>query len=76
MSTQIETILSIRNQQSSIGHTVWLQQPFGVKMVNITAFEPDPNTYRDDYYYHAVLNTLYVKVPGNKPGLKVWKTAN
>jgi hypothetical protein len=45
-------------------------------MVNVTAFEPDPNTYRDDYYYHAVLNTLYVKAPGNKPGLKVWKTAN
>ena len=76
MSTYIETILRIRNQRSQIGHTVWLQKPFGVKMVDVTAFEPDPNTFRDNYYYNAVHNTLYVKAPGNKPGLKVWKTAN
>lgn len=34
----------------------------GARMVEVTAFEPDPTTYRCEYYYHATLNRLYRRV--------------
>jgi hypothetical protein len=35
---------------------------YGATLVEVTAFEPDPVTYRKPYYYNAVLNRLYRKV--------------
>ena len=34
----------------------------GGRMVQVIAFEPDPVTFRDDYYYNAQTNALYKKV--------------
>lgn len=34
----------------------------GAKLVTLTAFEPDPATHRDDYYYNTITNRLYKKV--------------
>jgi len=33
----------------------------GGNVVHATAFEPDPNTFRQDYYYNVVSNSLYKK---------------
>jgi len=38
----------------------------GAEIVEPTAFEPDPNTHRGDYYYNAVSNVLYKKVISRK----------
>ena len=34
----------------------------GGEVVEPTAFEPDPNTHRSQYYYNAKTNTLYKKI--------------
>ena len=34
----------------------------GGKMVCTTSFEPDPTTFRDEYYYNVRTNALYKKV--------------
>lgn len=44
----------------------WFIELEGGKLIMPTAFEPDPNTHRDDYYYNAVTNTLYKKVVSRK----------
>ncbi len=44
-----------------------------------TAFEPDPRTHRDDYYYNAITNVLYKKViTRQEPGIIVahWQPAS
>lgn len=33
----------------------------GGRVIEPTAFEPDPNTFRGEYYYNAKTNTLYRK---------------
>jgi len=44
----------------------------GGRIIEPTAFEPDPNTYRGEYYYNAVTNTLYRKiVTRREPGIVV-----
>ena len=34
----------------------------GGKIIEPTAFEPDPLTHRDEYYYNAITNTLYRRI--------------
>ena len=34
----------------------------GGEMVELTAFEPDPATYRQPFYYNTVTNCLYKRV--------------
>lgn len=34
----------------------------GGNIVESFAFEPDPKTYRDEYYYNASTNVLYRKI--------------
>jgi hypothetical protein len=44
----------------------------GASIIEPTAFEPDPATYRLSHYYNAVTNTLYRKVvTRNEPGIVV-----
>lgn len=48
----------------------------GGRIIEPTAFEPDPRTYRGEYYYNAIENTLYRKIVTRKePGIVVahWK---
>lgn len=42
--------------------SIWELESHGATIIEPTAFEPDPNTYRHDYYYNAIVNTLYKKV--------------
>lgn len=34
----------------------------GGEIIEPTAFEPDPTTHRNDYYYNSVTNVLYKRV--------------
>jgi hypothetical protein len=44
----------------------------GATIVEPTAFEPDAATYRGEYYYNAITNTLYRKVVTRRePGVVV-----
>jgi len=47
----------------------------GGQMVHLTQFEPDPATFRDEYYYNTVRNVLYKKSQDTVDGFVVatWK---
>ena len=67
-----------RNLQSISNNfmTARLLEIDGANIIEPTAFEPDPNTYRNKYYYNAISNTLYMKmINRQEPGLVVayWK---
>ena len=74
--------LSERRGKQEVGHNpAWFLElgEEGAEILIPTAFEPDPNTHRDDYYYNAVTNTLYTKVVNRSiDGIKVanWKKAS
>jgi hypothetical protein len=64
--------LSERRGKQSVGNnnTAWFLELDGATVIEPTAFEPDPATYRGDYYYNARLNVLYKKIVTRKePGL-------
>ncbi len=65
--------LGDRRGRPSPGHnSVWFLERFGATIVQPTAFEPDPATHRDDYYYNATTNALYKKVVSRRePGIVV-----
>lgn len=42
--------------------TVWYLELHGATVVEPTAFEPDPTTFRGSHYYNVITNTLYKKV--------------
>jgi len=48
-----------------------LLELYGAEIIEPTAFEPDPNTHRSDFYYNAVNNVLYKKVTAG--GISHWK---
>jgi hypothetical protein len=54
-------ILGRRRLNNSRGDCVWFLEKHGANIVEPTAFEPDPNTHRSDYYYNAIENVLYRK---------------
>lgn len=57
----IEDLISRRNTTRSGGDCVWYLELDGAKVIEPTAFEPDPNTHRSDYYYNAIENAMYKK---------------
>lgn len=57
----LEDLLSRRNTTRSGGDCVWYLELTGATVVEPTAFEPDPETHRSDYYYNAVENIMYTK---------------
>ena len=44
------------------GQGVRTVELYGGMVIEPTAFEPDPTTHRDEYYYNAVSNALYKKI--------------
>ena len=47
----------------SVGfNNIRMVERLGGCVLEPTAFPPDPNTYRHEYYYNAITNTLYRKV--------------
>ena len=47
-------ILNRRRLSYSRGDCVWFLEKHGAHIVQPTAFEPDPETHRSDYYYNAI----------------------
>ncbi len=57
-----EQISIDRSDTPNSGNTVWFLELSGSRVIEPTAFEPDPITYRGEYYYNATRNTLYKKI--------------
>ena len=55
----IDDILSRRNKSTVGGDTVWFLELNGATVISPTPFEPDPNTYRQEYYYNSLENIMY-----------------
>lgn len=64
-------LLGRRNTSKHGGDCVWYLELAGAKIIEPTAFEPDPNTHRSDYYYNAVDNAMFTKRKSS-PGNFVW----
>jgi len=47
----------------------------GIGMVHISIIEPDPNTFRHQYYYNARQNKLYMRIRRHD-GFYFWKQIN
>jgi len=59
--------LTIRRGLNKVGEfPARLLELYGGTIVEPTAFEPDPTTCRNEYYYNAITNTLYRKVVTRK----------
>jgi hypothetical protein len=56
-----EPIQSEHKPQHIPGPAHWLELN-GATVIEPTKFEPDPNTYRGDYYYNTTTNRLYKKI--------------
>jgi|10_taG_2_1085330.scaffolds.fasta_scaffold00167_33 hypothetical protein len=56
--------LTERRGKPSVGNnnTAWFLELEGATVIEPTAFEPDPVTFRGNYYYNANLNVLYKKI--------------
>ena len=50
---------------------------FGGEMVPVSNYEPDPQTFRSDYYYNSRVNKLYkrLRIVGEAP-YYYWAPAN
>ena len=55
-------LISKRGIRSAGNQTTRITELNGGMIIEPTAFEPDPNTHRSEYYYNAVTNTLYRKI--------------
>jgi hypothetical protein len=58
----LEDLLAVRGPSSGGGNAHRAVEMYGGNMVETTAFEPDPTTFRGNYYYNTVRNVLYRKV--------------
>lgn len=55
--------LQARRNTRSVGQqNVRLVELNGGKIIEPTAFEPDPVSHRDEYYYNANTNTLFRRI--------------
>lgn len=68
----LEDLLARRGLRSSGFNNIRLVELNGGRIVEPTAFEPDPSTYRGEFYYNAINNVLYRKiVTRREPGIVV-----
>jgi hypothetical protein len=66
MSNEFTTTLAthLGNKQPANKDVAQYLELYGATIVEPTAFEPDPNTHRHEYYYNAVDNILYKRNKG------------
>jgi len=63
MTTSFLIDLNQRRGYPTKGHApIWELETHGATIIEPTAFEPDPLTHRNDYYYNAITNTLYRRI--------------
>ena len=67
----LEGILGRRSRYSFPGFSHNFIELFHGKPVELLIFEPDPNTYRDGFYYNSRENRLFKKMRAGN--LLVWK---
>lgn len=58
----LDDLFARRGIDTVHSETARLLELYGAEIIEPTAFEPDPNTHRSDFYYNAVNNVLYKKV--------------
>ena len=74
--------LASRRGQVTVGHnapSLMVALNRHTKSVEILPFEPDPITFRDEYYYNSVDNVLYKKISNNTDKANIsayWKRAS
>jgi len=71
MSTEKEWLLDLfarRGVVDNSSDTIRFVELYKGKVLEPTAFEPDPVTCRDDYYYNAKTNLLYKRIITKKEG--------
>jgi len=77
MSNETNEFLIDLNQRlgsRTPGHnSAWELEINGGTIIEPTAFEPDPLSYRHDYYYNAINNILYRKITTSKNGITTAK---
>ena len=71
----IEDLIDRRGLVTAGGNPIRFVELVGGEHVEVTAFEPDPVTFRGSYYYHAGRNVLYTKVITQRLPTKIahWK---
>lgn len=62
MNAFLTDLLSRRNSRKGGFNNIRAVELNGGSIIEPTAFEPDPNTYRGEYYYNANTNVLYKKI--------------
>lgn len=73
--------LEQKRKHVGIGYTPYnYLETYGATLVEILAFEPDPLTYRNDYYYNGAENVLYkrtiTKRINGTPMVGYWKSVS
>ena len=58
----LDDILEHRWPSTVAGNPLTFVELFGATPVELLFYEPDPNTYRLNYYYNTKLNKLYKKI--------------
>ncbi len=58
----VRDILQRRGPITTGGNPLNFLELSGARMVETTAFEPDPRTYRHEYYYNVIHNRLYRRI--------------
>lgn len=66
----LEGIISRRGSPTIGGNPHAFVKLFGGKIVPFSNYEPDPITFRDEFYYNTRLNQLFKK--RNVGGVPVW----
>jgi hypothetical protein len=67
----ISDLLARRGKKYKGHHNVRNIELLGGRIVEPTAFEPDPTTHRGEYYYNATINVLFRRVTvANSDGVK------
>jgi len=62
MNDFITDLFSRRLNDEIGGLGVRAVELYGGMIIEPTAFEPDPTTYRGEYYYNAISNALFKKI--------------
>lgn len=75
--TQQEFLADLLERRGAPGHghnPAWFVELNGGKVIVPTAFEPDPDTCHEEYYYNANNNTLYKRIiTRRRPTKAFWK---
>lgn len=73
ITSMLETLTDLIDRRGAAGpgfNDVRFLELSGATMVEMTQFEPDPRTFRGEYYYNTSENRLYKKIiTSNKDGI-------